>query len=80
MNRGLQMFFLGAVWLLGMVPSATWALDSYRYLRVTIDTPWMIFLGLSVVVLLPFLILMILYWYYAVKKPSPSDDMGSKSE
>ncbi len=81
MNSGLRRIsWLWLAWVLGGFPTATWALDSYRYLRVTIDTPWMIFLGLAVVVLLPFFILMVLYWYYAVKKPSPSDDAGSNSE
>ncbi len=59
--------------LLVLVSEGAWALDSYRYLRVTIDTPWMIFLVLAVVVLLPFIILMVLYWYYAAKKPSPEE-------
>ena len=80
MKRGI---WLAGLWLtcwMGVFPSITWALDSYRYLRVTIDTPWMIFLVLAVVVLLPFILLMILYWYYAMKKSSPADDVDSKGE
>ncbi len=45
-----------------------WALDSYRYLHVTIETPWMIFLFLLVIVLSPFILMAVLYWYYATKK------------
>lgn len=59
--------FLG---LLLAVAQPVHALDSYRYLRVTIDTPWMIFLGLAMAVLLPFIVLMALYWYFAMKKKS----------
>jgi len=45
-----------------------WALDSYRYLHVTIETPWMIFLFLLVIVLSPFILMAVLYWYYATKR------------
>lgn len=44
------------------------AVDSYRYTHVTIDTPWMIFLFLLVIILLPFILSAILYWYFANKK------------
>lgn len=47
------------------------ALDSYRYAHVTIDTPWMIFLFLLVIVLLPFIVMAILYWRYAFQKEKP---------
>ena len=43
------------------------AVDSYRYAHVTIDTPWNIFLFLLVIVLLPFILMAILYWHFAVK-------------
>ncbi len=58
--------------------SPVYAVDSYRYLRVTIDTPWMIFLGLATVVMLPFILLMILYWYFAVKKKPGEESTGGE--
>ena len=52
------------------------AVDSYRYTHVTIDTPWMIFLFLLVIILLPFILSAILYWYFATKK----DDNAGEHE
>jgi hypothetical protein len=43
------------------------AADSYRWLHVTIDTPWSIFLFLLPMVLLPAILMAILYWRYAVR-------------
>lgn len=51
-----------------MLPMATvHAVDSYRYAHVTIDTPWNIFLFLLVIILLPFILMAILYWHFAIK-------------
>ena len=47
---------------------AALALDSYRYLHVTIDTPWFIFLFLVPLVLSPLIIMAILYWYFTIQK------------
>ncbi len=47
---------------------AALALDSYRYLHVTIDTPWFIFLFLLPLVLSPLIIMAGLYWYFAAQK------------
>lgn len=47
------------------------AVDSYRYLHVTIDTPWHIFLFLLVIVLLPFILMAILYWHFTLRKSEP---------
>lgn len=44
------------------------AADSYRYVHVTIDTPWLIFIFLLFIVLLPFVLMAVLYWYFAYKK------------
>lgn len=43
------------------------AQDGYRYMHVTIDTPWAIFLFLLVIVLFPFVLMAILYWHFAFK-------------
>ena len=44
------------------------AVDSYRFMHVTIQTPWMIFLFLLVIVLFPFILSAILHWHFAGKK------------
>jgi len=44
------------------------ALDSYRYLHVSIETPWAIFLFLLPIVLSPFILMIVLYWRQAVRK------------
>lgn len=43
------------------------AAEGYRYMHVTIDTPWTIFLFLLVIVLFPFVLMAILYWHFALK-------------
>jgi len=55
-----------------------WALDSYRYAHVTIETPWLIFLFLLVIILFPFILMAILSWYFAGKKSSVSESSEQK--
>jgi len=55
-----------------------WALDSYRYAHVTIETPWMIFLFLLVIVLAPFILMAFLSWYFAGKKDSVKESSEHK--
>lgn len=50
------------------------AVDSYRYTHVTIETPWMIFLFLLVIILVPFVLSAILYWYFAMKKDENAEE------
>ena len=50
------------------VVNAQAATDSYRFLHVTIDTPWAIFLFLLIFILTPFVLMAMLYWYFAFKK------------
>ena len=59
---------LSGVALMMVFSDAALALDSYRYLHVTIDTPWFIFLFLVPLVLSPLIIMSLLYWYFAVQK------------
>ncbi len=47
---------------------AVFALDSYRYMHVTFNTLWYIFIGLGVVILFPFVLMAYLAWYYSNKK------------
>jgi len=58
---------LMAVLLAGPV----YAVDSYRFIHVTIETPWMIFLFLLCIVLFPFVLTAILHWHFANKKELP---------
>jgi hypothetical protein len=48
------------------------AVDSYRYLHVSIETPWMIFLFLLVAVFVPFILMVVLMWWRAMRKPIPA--------
>lgn len=51
------------------------AADSYRFLHVTIETPWAIFIFLLGFILIPFILMAMLYWYFAFKKTK--EDAGS---
>ncbi len=50
------------------------ALDSYRYLHVTIDTPWSIFLFLLVGIFAPFILMAVLVWRYSGRKTPESSE------
>lgn len=53
---------MGALWT-----GDALAADSYRWLHVTIDTPWAIFIFLLPMVLIPVVLMAILYWRFAGK-------------
>ena len=48
--------------------SAQAAVDSYRFMHVTISTPWYIFLFLLMGVFAPFVLMAVLAWSSAVRK------------
>lgn len=50
--------------------------DTYRYMHVTIDTPWLIFIFLLVAVLMPFILMAILYWHNAMRRNAEDDAKG----
>lgn len=54
--------------------------DSYRYLHVTIETPWMIFLFLFVAVMMPFILMAILYWRNAFRRNAEDDARAAEAE
>lgn len=64
----MKYFKAAGLMLLSAVSSPAWALDSYRYLHVSIDTPWAIFLFLLPIVLSPFILMAILYWRFAGRR------------
>ena len=50
------------------------ALDSYRFLHVTIETPWIIFIFLFFLVFAPMILMAILYWHYALEKKARKEE------
>lgn len=50
--------------------------DTYRYMHVTIDTPWLIFIFLLIAVLLPFILMAVLYWRTAMRRNAEDDAKG----
>jgi cytochrome b subunit of formate dehydrogenase len=51
-------------------PGAGFAIDSYRYLHVSIETPWMIFIFLLVAIFIPFILMLVLMWRRPLHKPT----------
>ena len=71
---------LKILWYLGMVLGLSlsaikmsYAVDSYRFLHVHIDTLWYIFLFLLGVIFVPFILLAVLTWHYAESKTDPKE-------
>lgn len=64
MNAMIRGLCIVIAWLAAPVAQA----DSYRYMHVSIETPWTIFLFLLVMVLSPFILMAILYWRNAVRR------------
>jgi hypothetical protein len=50
---------------------SSYALDSYRFLHVTIETPWAIFIFLLFTIFVPFILMAALVWRYAERKVDP---------
>lgn len=72
--------YLSGVFSLLVLSDSALALDSYRYLHVTIDTPWFIFLFLLPMVLGPIIIIAILYWYFAMRKRAEGAEVAKEPE
>ena len=51
------------------------AVDSYRYLHVTVETPYTIFLFLLAGILAPFVLMGILVWRFVGRKPESTDHL-----
>jgi len=54
---------------LSLAAMPAWAMDSYRFFHVTIDTPKFLFLFLLLFILAPFVLMAALAWRFAGKKP-----------
>jgi uncharacterized membrane protein len=68
---------VSALAILAASPMAHAAVNSYRFMHVTIDTPWHIFFFLMLGVFSPFILMVILLWRHSFRKrqttdPSPS--------
>jgi hypothetical protein len=71
---------LKILWRLGMVfglslssVKMSYAVDSYRFVHVHIDTLWFIFLFLLGVIFVPFILMAVLTWHYAGSKTDPKE-------
>lgn len=60
--------------LLTLSAGSSFAVDSYRYMHVSIETPWMIFLFLLVAVFMPFVLMLVLMWRRPAQKPPDETD------
>lgn len=58
-----------------LLPSPAFsAVDSYRFMHVTISTPWYIFLFLLMGVFAPFILMMVLAWRNAIRRAGQKQD------
>jgi len=57
-----------------LLPASAWALDSYRFLHVTIDTPWFIFVFLFFLVFAPMILSAILHWRQAMRDDNEDEE------
>lgn len=65
---------LGIVFGLSLfTANSCYALDSYRFLHVTIETPWTIFIFLLLTIFAPFILMAVLVWRYAERKVDPEE-------
>ncbi len=62
--------------VLAFLPLEVFAADSYRWLRVSPETPWYIFVFLLPMVLIPIVIMAILHWRYAGKSEKEREEYG----
>lgn len=58
--------------MLSFWAESSYALDSYRFMHVTIDTPWAIFVFLLMTIFVPFILMAVLVWRYAERKREDS--------
>lgn len=64
------LFLLGSASAL----SAQAAVDSYRFVHVTIATPWYIFIFLLMGVFVPFILMAVIAWRNAARKSEQDED------
>ncbi|KXW55548.1 hypothetical protein LHV13_01705 [Ferrovum sp. PN-J185] len=67
----LLVFYVGLI--AAIASQSAYAIDSYRYLHVTIDTPWSIFLFLLIGIFAPFILMAVLIWRYSTRYKSDEE-------
>lgn len=70
--------FFMAMFGLSLALSANAAVDSQRFLHVTIATPWYLFIFLLGGVLTPFILMAALAWYSAVRKSKREEEDSNR--
>jgi len=56
-----------------LITQSSFAIDSYRYMHVSINTPWNIFIFLLMAIFSPFILMAVLSWYFSGKKKKNED-------
>jgi len=79
MNRMLARLGMGIGLALSWIDSS-YALDSYRFLHVTIDTPWAIFVFLLFTIFAPFVLMAVLVWRYVERRADPEKKQAIQAE
>jgi len=74
----LRIMQLSALVMIG--GSNAWAVDSYRFLHVTIDTPWFIFIFLFFLVFSPMILSAVIHWRNALKRDDEDEDVSEKED
>jgi len=64
---------LGIMTMMCTAATPAYALDSYRYLHVKLDTVWIFFVFLFFLVFAPMIVMAVLYWWHATKKSGDDD-------
>ena len=59
---------------------SSYALDSYRFLHVTIETPWAIFIFLLFTIFVPFILMAVLVWRYVERRADPEKKQAIHAE
>lgn len=77
MNRMFTAMFAALPFLM---PEEALAVDSYRYLHVTIDTPWMIFVFLFFLVFAPMILSAILHLRNAMRRDRDEEEGDAASD
>lgn len=70
-----MIFGLSFLWV-----DSSYALDSYRFLHVTIETPWTIFIFLLLTIFAPFILMAVLVWRFAERKVDPEQKRAIQTE
>lgn len=71
--------FAGIAVAAACMPTSAWAVDSYRWFHVTVDTPWAIFIFLLPMVVAPLVLMIVIYWRFALRPGDKNAGRGSRA-